>query len=217
MSARRNPRTAPERTEPSLGLRAAQKEFTRRHLLDAAVAIFEERGFSATTVEDIVARAGTSRATFYAHFDNKIHVVTALGDSLAVEILDYYRRLDDALAHGSEDTLRAWFEYALGWWDAHGKMLPTWEEAAANDPDYAARAQAHLERIPEAMPQYVASWPKPQRAEARLRILLFVAQLERAFYRWPPAKMKASERRTLVDVLTSIWSPALRPGPGAPS
>ncbi|MCM3695545.1 TetR family transcriptional regulator [Microbacterium oleivorans] len=47
---------------------------TRERLRAAALALFEERGYAATTVPDIVARAGVTRRTFFRHFADKREV-----------------------------------------------------------------------------------------------------------------------------------------------
>ncbi|MEJ2138977.1 MAG: TetR/AcrR family transcriptional regulator [Gammaproteobacteria bacterium] len=44
---------------------------TREALLDAALLLFLERGFAATRVEDIAARAGISKGAVYLHFATK--------------------------------------------------------------------------------------------------------------------------------------------------
>lgn len=58
-------------------------------LLDAARDAFETRGYRATTVADIVERAGTARGTFYLYFRNKeavfYELMRELGDVLARE------------------------------------------------------------------------------------------------------------------------------------
>ena len=47
---------------------------TRQQLLVAARDAFEERGYRATTVAEIVSRAATARGTFYLYFRNKDEV-----------------------------------------------------------------------------------------------------------------------------------------------
>ncbi len=47
---------------------------TRERLRAAALELFEERGFGATTVPDIVERAGVTRRTFFRHFSDKREV-----------------------------------------------------------------------------------------------------------------------------------------------
>jgi AcrR family transcriptional regulator len=44
---------------------------TRQQLREALVALIEEKGFAATTVQEIVDRAGLNRATFYLHYRDK--------------------------------------------------------------------------------------------------------------------------------------------------
>ena len=56
-------------------------EYVARHqrlrILDATTYVLAERGYGATTIGDIVARAHVSRRTFYAHFETKEHCVLA--------------------------------------------------------------------------------------------------------------------------------------------
>lgn len=47
---------------------------TRERLRAAALELFAERGFDATTVPDIVERAGLTRRTFFRHFSDKREV-----------------------------------------------------------------------------------------------------------------------------------------------
>ncbi len=56
---------------------------TVRKLLEAAVAEFDERGFQAVRVDDVVRRAKTSHGTFYLYFANKDDLFkTLLQDAL---------------------------------------------------------------------------------------------------------------------------------------
>ena len=47
---------------------------TRERLRAAALELFDEQGFTATTVPDIVARAGLTKRTFFRHFSDKREV-----------------------------------------------------------------------------------------------------------------------------------------------
>ena len=51
--------------------RELQKKETREKLLIAASACFAEKGYSACSVSDIVARAGMSQGSLYVHFSGK--------------------------------------------------------------------------------------------------------------------------------------------------
>src|SRR5215470_11381311 len=56
----------------------AQGRQTLRNLLEAGLAEFDERGFQAVRVDDIVRRARTSHGTFYLYFSNKDDFFKAL-------------------------------------------------------------------------------------------------------------------------------------------
>ena len=66
-------------------------------LVDAAFALFAERGFEHTTVDDIAERAGVGRTTFFRHFGSKEQVIFPDHDGL----LDSIRR---RLATSRPDT-----------------------------------------------------------------------------------------------------------------
>jgi AcrR family transcriptional regulator len=58
--------------------RVLQKEATREHLFTLAMRLFEERGYEAVAIEDIVREAEVARGTFYFHFPKKEDVLLEL-------------------------------------------------------------------------------------------------------------------------------------------
>jgi AcrR family transcriptional regulator len=66
----------------------------RERLYEAMIASVNERGFVATTISDLVARAGVSRRSFYEHFENKeqclLGTYDALIERLTVRIADRF-------------------------------------------------------------------------------------------------------------------------------
>jgi AcrR family transcriptional regulator len=64
-----------ERTDKSLDPRVKR---TRKLLQQAFLELFQEKGFSAISIQDITDRATVNRATFYAHFADKYALLDAL-------------------------------------------------------------------------------------------------------------------------------------------
>jgi AcrR family transcriptional regulator len=48
---------------------------SRDRLVEAAFALFDERGFEGTTVDDVAERAGVGRSTFFRAFGSKEDVI----------------------------------------------------------------------------------------------------------------------------------------------
>jgi len=191
-------------------LRERQKEFTRRQLLDAAHEEFASRGYASTTVEDIVARAGASRATFYMHFESKAQMVAEVAARLQPMVDECCRRLDVALVAGSRGDLSGWLEYVFDWYAQYGGCLASWEGLIAVESGTQITVKGMFRHLPEVMTDYVERWPLQQRAEARLRIVLLACQLERAFSTSPLSTWSDTERSMFIDVMTDLWYDALR-------
>ena len=103
-----------------IGLAARKKERTRRQLAEAAAELFYERGYAATTVDDIVAAVDVSPRTFFRYFPTKEDLVVALGATSLDLFLEAFRdrppeeslqvavgeAIDQSLAPGWEDTTK---------------------------------------------------------------------------------------------------------------
>lgn len=70
------------------GRKAAQAEATRRELLDVARALFAERGYAGTSIEELVARARVTKGALYHHFRDKHDVFTTVFEELEREIVE---------------------------------------------------------------------------------------------------------------------------------
>src|SRR5215213_7006375 len=89
------------------GLRERKKEEQRVRILGAAVALFRERGFDETRVQDVLEAADVSLGTFYNYFPGKNAVLDAFG---AEVIGSYVRLAAEELAAGDQtpaDRVRA--------------------------------------------------------------------------------------------------------------
>jgi len=94
---------------------------TRKVLQDALVAMMIEKGYDATTVQDIVDRANVGRATFYAHFADKETLLYSGLEDLRSAIGEQQRQ-----APGGLGFSLAMLEHARG-------NLPLWRSIAGRD------------------------------------------------------------------------------------
>ena len=62
------------------GRRERKKEETRRRITHCALELFHEKGFEATTVDEITERADVAKGTFFNYFPRKEAVLQALSD-----------------------------------------------------------------------------------------------------------------------------------------
>jgi AcrR family transcriptional regulator len=58
--------------------RDLQRAATREQLFTAAIALFDQRGYDAVSIDDIVQKAAVARGTFYFHFPKKDDVLIEL-------------------------------------------------------------------------------------------------------------------------------------------
>ena len=75
---------------PRTSLQDRKQEFARNAIWDAAIDLFFEKGFDETTVDEIAARAGTSRRSFFRYFESK-------SDLMAQPVVDWGISLVDAI------------------------------------------------------------------------------------------------------------------------
>jgi TetR/AcrR family transcriptional repressor of nem operon len=88
----------------------------RGKLLDAAVEIIRQKGYAATSVDELCARAGVTKGAFFHHFPSK--------DSLAVAAANYWQELSDALfAAAPYHRLNDPLDRILGYLDFRKAML----------------------------------------------------------------------------------------------
>jgi AcrR family transcriptional regulator len=68
-------------------LRVRQAEATRRLLLDVARQNFTEHGYAATSIDDIIRRAGVARGALYHHFSGKEALFRAVYEVVEGEVV----------------------------------------------------------------------------------------------------------------------------------
>lgn len=76
--------TTPPDTSP--GRRERRKQALRQHIFEVATKLFRDRGFQATTVEQISEAADIAPATFFNHFQNKRAVLLEMTNMVVIHL-----------------------------------------------------------------------------------------------------------------------------------
>lgn len=77
----RKPPALPLGSKPAkLGRRERRSAEIRERLFRAAIHLFADRGFAATTIEDITEAADVGKGTFFNYFPSKEHLLIAFGE-----------------------------------------------------------------------------------------------------------------------------------------
>ncbi len=99
-----------------MGLRERKKERTRDQLAAAAIALFIERGYDATTVDDIAAAIDVSPRTFFRYYPTKEDVAVELLRAGVLDLQDALaaRPAEEPLPDALRAALRHWAESAGG-------------------------------------------------------------------------------------------------------
>jgi TetR/AcrR family transcriptional regulator len=102
---------------PDAPRRTRRKEARPGELLDAALALFVEKGFAATRVEEVAARAGVSKGTLFLYFPSKEELFKAVvHENAGRHVADAFREVA-GFTGSSAELLR---EFVRRWWTQYG-------------------------------------------------------------------------------------------------
>ena len=104
-------------TAPSLhdAVRRRAPDERPQQIIDAALAVFDERGLSGARLDDIAQRAGIAKGTIYLYFPNKEELFREVIRHTLIDRLDAARVELEAMGDdvSAPEQLR---RYAEGWW-----------------------------------------------------------------------------------------------------
>src|SRR5215472_12910555 len=89
---------------------------TRRHLLQAALKSFADRGYAATSIQDIVDAARVSKPVLYYYFPDKAGLFRALVERAHDErlrLMQAAAERKESVAEKLEEVITAVFEFSL--------------------------------------------------------------------------------------------------------
>jgi AcrR family transcriptional regulator len=204
---------ATDHTRKGVSLRDEQKRLTRRLLIEGAVTAFERKGYAATTIEDIVAEANASRATFYLHFKSKAGVVLVVARTLGRRWRELYLELTSGGRLSHED-LYEWIDTMVDNYTTNRGSLAAMDQAEAIEPEVAeVRLANHQESI-AVIAESIQRWYGGGEEDARVRAALLLVQMDRFFHFWIVSGIPFDRVRA-VTTLTDVWLSVLESSPRA--
>jgi AcrR family transcriptional regulator len=188
-------------------LRAAQKQLTRRLLLESGLDVFESKGYASTTVDDIASGAGTTRTTFYLHFPSKAELMKSLIadlDELLVSSDD--PPLSGVVASGQPAQIHAWIERKVNQWPEIKRCASAAHHAAASDADISVAVDRWFEGVIADIHAGLDLADRFEPASRHVRGTLAFGQLEFLSRRWFDTNWTESmPRDASVRLLVDSW------------
>lgn len=108
--------------------------------------LLEGKTFGEISVGQITQKAGTSRSTFYLHFEDKVDVIKRLIEDLIGELIAVTDFANEDLARTSKDTLRMALVGLAQVYRKHVAFFSAISEVAGSDPDISERYREMIEQ-----------------------------------------------------------------------
>jgi len=127
----------------------ARSKRTKEKIVQAAIRLFQERGYERTTSNDIATEAGVSVGSFYVYFTDKRQLLLTIFDRLADEL---YKNIFDGLKpeHLFDSELRPRIKHAVANTiidkQRHSGLHRVVGELLLKDADFAGRHKAVMQR-----------------------------------------------------------------------
>ncbi|WP_420036173.1 TetR/AcrR family transcriptional regulator [Streptomyces sp. cg28] len=194
-------------------LRQAQKEMTRRLLLESGLELFKTKGYAATKVDDIATAAGTTRVTFYAYFPSRSELMKALIDEQLNAALQRVGSpehgstaldLVSTVADGSLEAITAWLRRTADSWPEIRPIIRVGRDAAAVDPELTDLVERWLEEAISDIEDGLTEAGRLAPHQRRFRGVLAMAQLDYVAQHWGRTDWKLT-REQMLDELAANW------------
>jgi AcrR family transcriptional regulator len=133
-------------------------EERRAAILDSALAVFAERGYHASSIDDIARAGGTSKALIYEHFDSKQELYAELLERHAGELFERLAAAIQAAGTAGSARLAAGLDAFYGFVEEHRvawRML----FREANDPEMVAVLERIVAQVTDVVAALIAEDP----------------------------------------------------------
>jgi AcrR family transcriptional regulator len=168
--------------EPRTSARTAKSVATRQRIVDEALRLFREQGYEQTSMAQIAAAAGGSRANLYLYFSGKPQIIMSRMREIEAEVADLYMFLDQMPEH-TADAMRLWLEKARQMWLRYAPEFQAINQAMAADPTVLDEWLGLVQRISSAQTSlYIGCRTDEEREDREVHMATLMTSMERNFY-----------------------------------
>lgn len=107
----------------------------RRAILDAAINLFAERGYSGTNLQDVADVLGMSRTGLYYHFPSKESLLHALVEEITAAPLQVAHTVQALAEENPAEALREMMSHSVRWILTHGPLFRVLDRSESDLPD----------------------------------------------------------------------------------
>jgi AcrR family transcriptional regulator len=174
----------------------------RKQLFEVALRLFAERGYRATTMDDVAEAAGVTKPLVYQHFSSKRALYLELVDSVAQELLDAISRATSAAEGPRQQVERgfaAYFELVVSHEDAFRLLYGRTE---SDDPELGQALRRVEDTIAEAIEPLITAGLDPD--HRRFLAYAVVGMAEGASRHWIATRTATGPTSAPVDGSHSV-------------
>lgn len=167
-----------------VSLQERKQQFVRDAIWDAAIDLFDRKGFDETTVDEIAKAAGTSRRSFFRYFQSK-------SDLLAQAVVSYGTLLTDAIDNcPADESLGEVFRSTVLRVSQNSAAQPRTRKVMEIAERYPAAREAQIARAAELQDLVAEAYARRCRKDtegalqAQVLAGLTISMLSVAFHAW---------------------------------
>jgi len=178
---------------------------TKKHLIETAMTLFLQRGYVATTIENIADAAKVSRASFYTYFSSKREIMMVAGHDCRIaswQLFEEFATLDPAdLLPGT----RAWVAKYFKFLEQNGGYLLMWQQAALQDPELRQPGMRGSLKSARILAKSLRNLGIAKNEDDLLiRSIAIMSLLDRFWYHWWIVKAPFTRKQVLDNLATMI-------------
>lgn len=195
-----------------VSLREAQKQLTRDTIVERALELFVEKGYAATTIDEIAVAAGTTRVTFYAYYPSRTDLMKDFMDRVnaILERVNGAGRpstapaLVDVLREGKLSGILDWLEVQAAQWPNFRPYLDVLDEAAVIERDVRTMVDEWHEEVISDIVKGMELAGRFAEETRHIRGTLAFTQLDYVATLWTRRKYEPNREHAL-EVLAESW------------